>query len=84
MKIKRGVFNFKTPICVSGYSAVVGEMEGKGPLKDEFDRVLKGDMFGEKGKMFRSDTWIDIDTGASGGGSPMLLRLDDLKAFYCE
>jgi hypothetical protein len=41
-------------------------------------------MFGEKGKMFRSDTWIDIDTGASGGGSPMLLRLDDLKAFYCE
>jgi serine/threonine protein phosphatase 1 len=43
-----------------------------------------GYLFGEKGKMFRTDTWIDIDTGASGGGSPMLLRLDDLKAFYSE
>lgn len=48
MKIKRGIFHFKTPICVSGYSAVVGEKEGEGPLKQEFDRVLKGDMFGEK------------------------------------
>jgi len=43
-----------------------------------------GYLFGEKGKMFRADTWIDIDTGAAGGGSPMLLRLDDLKAFYME
>ena len=43
-----------------------------------------GYLFGEKGKMFRTDTWIDIDTGAAGGGSPMLLRLDDLKAFYME
>lgn len=43
-----------------------------------------GYRFGEKGKMFRTDTWIDIDTGAAGGGSPMLLRLEDLKAFYAE
>ncbi len=43
-----------------------------------------GYYFGEKGKMFRTDTWIDIDTGASGGGAPMLLRLDDLKAFYAD
>ena len=41
-----------------------------------------GYYFGKKGKMFRTDTWIDIDTGAAGGGSPMLLRLDDLKEFY--
>ena len=27
-------------------------------------------------------TWIDIDTGAAGGGAPMLLRLDDLQPFY--
>lgn len=27
-------------------------------------------------------TWIDIDTGAAYGGSPMLLRLDDMKEFY--
>ena len=43
-----------------------------------------GYRFGEKGKVFRTDTWIDIDTGAAGGGSPMLLRLEDLKAFYAE
>ena len=40
--------------------------------------------YGEKGKMFVTDTWIDIDTGAAGGGSPMLLRLDDLCPFYAE
>ena len=48
MKLKRGIFHFKTPICVAGYAAVAGEMEGEGPLKDSFDRILKGDMFGEK------------------------------------
>ena len=41
-----------------------------------------GYRFGEAGKMFRTDTWIDIDTGAAGGGNPMLLRLDDLEPFY--
>ena len=41
-----------------------------------------GYLFGEAGKMFRTDTWIDIDTGAAGGGAPMLLRLDDLQPFY--
>ena len=41
-----------------------------------------GYLFGEKGKMFCTDTWIDIDTGAAGGGKPMLLRLDDLMPFY--
>ena len=41
-----------------------------------------GYCFGEKGKMFRTETWIDIDTGAAGGGKPMLLRLNDLQPFY--
>lgn len=36
----------------------------------------------QEGHMFRTDTWIDIDTGAAGGGAPMVLRLDDLKPFY--
>ena len=38
--------------------------------------------YGEKGVMYRTGTWIDIDTGAAGGGYPMLLRLEDLKPFY--
>ena len=43
-----------------------------------------GYLFGEKGKMFRTETWIDIDTGAAGSGAPMLLRLDDLRPFYAK
>lgn len=35
-----------------------------------------------KGRMLRTDTWLCIDTGAALGGSPMLLRLGDEKAFY--
>ena len=42
-----------------------------------------GYRFGKPGKMYRTDTWIDIDTGVA-GGAPMLLRLDDLKAFYAS
>lgn len=38
----------------------------------------------EKGKMLVTDTWVDIDTGAAGGGSPMILRLDDMCPFYAE
>lgn len=34
------------------------------------------------GKALRTDTWINIDTGAAAGGNPMLLRLDDGKEFY--
>lgn len=36
------------------------------------------------GRMLQTETWIDVDTGAAGGGAPMLLRLDDLKAFYAR
>ena len=48
MKLKRGIFHFSVPICVTGFAAVAGETEEKGPLKNYFDRILKGDMFGEK------------------------------------
>ena len=34
------------------------------------------------GRMLKMPTWIDIDTGAADGGSPMLLRLDDERAIY--
>ena len=34
------------------------------------------------GKMLRTPTWINIDTGAASGKPPMLLRLDDEKPFY--
>jgi len=40
--------------------------------------------YGDPGRMYAAGTWIDIDTGAAGGGHPMLLRLDDLKPFYVE
>ena len=33
------------------------------------------------GRILRTETWIDIDTGASGGGKPMLLRLDALRQY---
>ena len=37
-----------------------------------------------RGKMLQTDTWINVDTGASGGLPPMLLRLDDMQEFYGE
>ena len=40
--------------------------------------------YGCPGRAFRTDTWIDIDTGAADGGAPMLLRLDDLAEFYAD
>ena len=33
------------------------------------------------GKILKTKTWIDVDTGAGQGGTPSLLRLDDLKEF---
>lgn len=35
-----------------------------------------------RGRMLVTDTWINVDTGCACGLSPMLLRLDDLTAFY--
>lgn len=35
-------------------------------------------------KMLKTETWIDIDTGAAHGRKPMLLRLNDEKAFYVK
>ncbi len=35
-----------------------------------------------RGKILRTDTWINIDAGAAMGCRPAVLRLDDLKEFY--
>ena len=35
-----------------------------------------------KGKMIKTDTFLNIDTGAARGLSPMLLRLDDMTEIY--
>ena len=40
--------------------------------------------YGGNGRMLVTDTWVDIDTGAACGGSPMLLRLDDMRPFYTD
>ncbi len=37
-----------------------------------------------RGRMIKTATWIDVDTGAAAGLAPMLLRLDDLKEFYID
>ncbi len=35
-----------------------------------------------RGRILKTETWWDIDTGAAGGLSPMLLCLDTLEEFY--
>lgn len=35
-----------------------------------------------RGRMIKTSTWINIDTGVTAGLDPMLLRLEDLKEFY--
>ncbi len=37
---------------------------------------------GFKGKILKTDTWIDIDVGVPYGNTPALLRLDDLEEIY--
>lgn len=37
-----------------------------------------------KGRMIQRKTWINIDTGVAFGLNPMILRLDDMKAFYVD
>ena len=35
-----------------------------------------------RGKILKTDTWINVDTGAAAGLDPCLLRLDDMQEFY--
>lgn len=37
-----------------------------------------------RGKIIKTDTWIDIDVGAAYGEEPVLLRLNDMKEFKLD
>ena len=37
-----------------------------------------------RGRIFKTDTWIDIDVGVASGESPALLCLDDMREFYLK
>ena len=89
--VHSGLGGFSPERKLSDYSAE--ELLWTRPSPDEWyftDKLTilghtpTGYLGGEKGRMLRTETWIDIDTGAAGGGAPMLLRLEDLKAFYAE
>ena len=36
------------------------------------------------GKIFKTETWINVDAGAACGFAPALLRLEDMKEFYLK
>ena len=87
--VHSGFENFSPERKLSGYEP--NELLWHRPYEEErfFTNVMTvlghtptGYRFGTAGRMFVTDTWIDIDVGAAGGNPPMLLRLDDLKAFY--
>lgn len=46
--LARGVFRMESPVKIESYAAVVGEMEGNGPLGDCFDEVINDSHFGMK------------------------------------
>ena len=83
-----GNFDEKKPLyCYSDYDLLWTRPEISDRYSNEFVTV-----FGHtptlyyhksyRGKMIRTDTWINIDMGAASGNTPMILRLDDLKEFY--
>ncbi len=37
-----------------------------------------------RGRILKTDTWIDIDVGSGHGCSPAILRLDDMREFYLD
>ena len=88
--VHAGLGNFAPNRPLSDYAA--DELLWHRPDADEqyFDDVMTvlghtpTGHYGTRGKAFQTRTWIDIDTGAAGGGAPMILRLEDMRAFYQE
>lgn len=87
--VHSGLGNFSPERKLSSYTP--DELLWHRPYAEErfFDDIMTifghtptGAVFGEVGKMFQTDTWIDIDVGAASGNPPMILRLDDLNPFY--
>lgn len=85
-----GLGNFHPDKALSEYTE--RELLWHRPRRDEryFDDAFT--VFGHTPTVFyedirpmracRTDTWIDIDVGAASGEPPMILRLDDMQAFY--
>jgi len=85
-----GLGNFSPRKELEDYTSRELLWERPSPEDRYFDRaiVIFGHtptvFYGEQyaGRAMRTDTWINIDTGAAAGLNPMLLRLDDEKEFY--
>ena len=86
--VHSGLGNFRKDKPLSDYEA--HDLIWHRPAPDEryFDDILTilghtpTAYYGTPGRLFQTPTWIDIDTGAGSGCSPMLLRLDDCRPFY--
>ena len=87
--VHAGLENFSPDRRLSDYSADELIWASPRPGDSYFEDVLTvfghtpTFSFGEKyrGKVFRTKTWMDIDAGAGFGCEPVLIRLDDMKAF---
>ena len=87
--VHAGLENFAQNKRIASYSA--DELIWKSPRIDEMYyndiTVVFGHTptfsYGEafRGRIIKTSTWIDIDTGAGYGEKPVLLRLDDLHEF---
>lgn len=86
--VHSGMEGFSPDRTLSNYSADELLWCRPKPEQRYFDDVLTilghtpTQYYGCPGRAFLTPTWIDIDTGASGGNAPMLLRLGDLREFY--
>lgn len=90
--VHSGLGNFQWQKKLSEYSSADLLWTRPGLTKRYYDDITT--VFGHtptvfydekyKGRAVRTDTWIDIDTGAATGLTPMLLRLDDMKEFYFD
>ena len=86
--VHAGLSGFQPGKRLRAYGA--DDLLWRGPEADEryFDDAITvvghvpTDKFGCPGRMFRTPTWIDIDTGAGLGRAPMLLCLDTLTPHY--
>ena len=90
--VHAGLANFDPARPVNSYTA--DELLWARPSLDDRYFVDKTVIFGHtpshyygseyQGRAVKTDTWLCIDTGAAGGGSPMLYCLDNKKEYYIE
>lgn len=83
--VHAGLGNFHPAKSLDDYTPEELLMTRPGPDDRYFENATV--IFGHtptEGRMLRTDTWRNIDTGAAMGKGPMLLRLGDEKTFYLE